>query len=143
MANQHNPYSVHSSLEHLIGRVRRQHLASFDEIVQEGELARELAQLLALAEGAIAARWHGRRFAQWWRRAPKRGPRIFRPGSHYYYPNNNNNHGNELYLRAMLQSAREWHAAGRRYGQPPTESDVLLAWTWVQDEFLQDIGQRR
>jgi hypothetical protein len=112
--------------DYLVGRVHPELLASFEELVEEGELA----QLQAFAEHAIATNFHGGLFESWWLHTPKRGQRSALTGSDTY-------RDNDHYLLSMLRHARAFRDVLRRCGQQLIDSsDVTCAWRYVRHAFM-------
>ncbi len=113
---------------YLVSQVHPEHLASFNEIVRDGELA----QLKAKIQEVIASNWHNGVFEMWW---SDTGVRHRTFGSTYGH--------NDDMLRALLAQAEEDHNGWRRAGHAPMHSIVHTAWVWLRGYFYNDLHHGR
>ena len=113
---------------YLVSHVPPEHLASFNEIVRDGELA----QLKAKIQEVIASNWQNGVFEMWW---SDTGARTHMFGATYGH--------NDDMLRALLAAAQEDDNEWRRAGHPTMRSIVHTAWTWLRSYFYDDLRHGR
>lgn len=112
----------------IVSHVHPEHLASFNEIVRDGELT----QLKAKIQDVIASNYHNGVFEMWWHDSGVRH-RMF--GGTYGH--------NDDMLRALLAQAEEDHNAWRTGHDAPIHSIVHTVWFWLRGYFYNDLHHGR